>query len=303
MWGLRSRVIVPISKSLAAFRGRGFTLIEMIMVIMITGIIAVVVGRFIAKPIQGFIDLSRRAQLVDVASVTLERMSREIRLALPNSIRVDGTGRVIEFARTVSGARYRSAGPGDVLDFTANTDTFDVLGVLPNLVPPGLITSNPGAVLADCVSGAVDCLAIYNTGQVGADFYAADNIAALQGVTAVSISFNGDTLTPPFTLTSPGQRFFIVDEPVAYLCDLGAGSVVRYAGHVITPLQANVDSVAELTGAGAAGRLLADGISACSFSYQAGTATRGGLLTLRITVSNQGERVALMQQVHVSNVP
>ncbi len=270
------------------------------MVIMITGIIAVVVGRFIAQPIQGFMDLSRRAQLVDVAAITLERMSREIRLALPNSIRVDGTGRVVEFARTVSGARYRTAGPGDVLDFSANTDTFDVLGVLPNMAPPGLIASNLGAVPGDCAAGTTDCLVIYNTGQVGANFYALDNAAALQIVTAASVGFARAT---PFPLTSPGQRFYIVDGPVAYLCDLGAGSVVRYAGHTVTALQSNVDSAAELTGAGATGRLLADGISACSFSYQAGTATRGGLLTLRITVSNQGEKVALMQQVHVSNVP
>ncbi len=274
------------------------------MVIMITGIVAVVVGRFITKPIQGFMDLSRRAQLVDVASVSLERMSREIRLALPNSIRVDGTGRVIEFARTVSGARYRAEvgplGTEDFLDFTAVTDTFEVLGVLPNLLTPGLIISNPGAVPGDCATGTVDCLVIYNTGQVGADFYALDNVAALQTVTAASVGF---TRAAPFPLTSPGQRFYIVDGPVAYLCNLGAGSVTRYAGHVVTPIQANVDSAAELTGAGAVGHLLADGITACSFSYQAGTATRGGLLTLRITVSNQGERVALMQQVHVSNVP
>ena len=41
----------------------------------------------------------------------------------------------------------------------------------------------------------------------------------------------------------------------------------------------------------------------CAFSYSAGTATRGALVTLRIAVGRDGEQVALLQQIHVANLP
>ena len=71
-------------------RERGFTLIELVVVMVLTGIIAVLVGRNITRPVEGFIDLGRRAELVDIAELTLRRMTREIHLALPNSVRVSG---------------------------------------------------------------------------------------------------------------------------------------------------------------------------------------------------------------------
>ena len=64
----------------------GFTLIELVVVITLTGIVAVLAGQNIVAPIQGFIDLGRRAALVDEADLALSRMSREVQLALPNSV-------------------------------------------------------------------------------------------------------------------------------------------------------------------------------------------------------------------------
>ena len=66
----------------------GFTLIELIMVIIITAILGTVISRIISRPVEGFVDISRRAELVDIAEVSLRKMSREIRLALPNSVRL-----------------------------------------------------------------------------------------------------------------------------------------------------------------------------------------------------------------------
>jgi MSHA biogenesis protein MshO len=45
-------------------------------------------------------------------------------------------------------------------------------------------------------------------------------------------------------------------------------------------------------------------LTACSIAYDAGTAQRGGILTLSITLSDDtGEGVTLLHQVHVVNVP
>jgi len=267
--------------------GAGFTLIEMIMVIVIMGIIAAVLSRFIAKPVQGYLDSSRRAALVDAADTALNRMTREIRLALPNSIRVSG-GNAIEFLRVRAGGRYRAEGAGNPLDLNAAAGTFDVLGAFDSgEVAPGSFSTGCGA------SGNGGCVVIYNTGQFGADAYAEDDVADITAAGATSISF---TRATPFPLASASQRFFVIDGPVRFVCDTGTGEVRRYAGYGI-----NAAMAAPLVGGNSA--LLVDKVSACTFSYAPGTATRGGLATLEIRLTDQGESIGLVQQIHVSNVP
>ena len=163
----------------------GFTLIELVMVIMLTGVLAAVVGRFIAQPVQGYVDVTRRAALVSVADSALQRITRGIRLALPNSIRISGSSGALEFLRIRTGGRYRVDTPGDPLDFTASTDTFDVLGTLGDA---GSVVTNGAAAEADCISGTVDCLVVYNTGQTGANAYDFENIAGIRSASGSAIS-------------------------------------------------------------------------------------------------------------------
>jgi MSHA biogenesis protein MshO len=57
--------------------------------------------------------------------------------------------------------------------------------------------------------------------------------------------------------------------------------------------------------AGGNSALLIDNVSNCAFNYDPGTATRAGLVTIRITVEDSalGQSVTLLQQAHVENVP
>ena len=95
-------------------RQTGFTLSEAIMVIAITGILAGIVVVFISGPVTGYLDTARRAELTDQADVALRRITRDVHLALPNSLRVAGAGGInyIEFIMTTSGGRYRFEGDG-----------------------------------------------------------------------------------------------------------------------------------------------------------------------------------------------
>ena len=266
--------------------------------------LALVVWRNIAQPMQGFEDLRRRAALVDVAETALNRMTREMRLALPNGIRIDAAGQALEMLRTVSGGRYRAqpapVGPSDPLDFTASDDLFDVLGPMP---PAGAIAGGASGV-ADCMAGPSDCLVIYNTGQPAdcaapvspkANAYCGSNIAGIVAVAANSLHFTRSDAGTPFPLRSPAQRFYIVDTPVSFVCDAATQTLRHYSGYPIGAVQT--------VPPGGTSALLGNHVSACSFTYDPGTATRGGLVTISLTVSDQGESVTLLQQVHVPNAP
>ncbi|TAN77825.1 MAG: type II secretion system protein, partial [Gallionella sp.] len=62
----------------------------MVMVIVITGIIGSMVAVFIKAPVQQYFDVARRADMTDTADTALRRITRDLRLALPNSVRVTG---------------------------------------------------------------------------------------------------------------------------------------------------------------------------------------------------------------------
>ena len=69
-------------------RQNGFTLIELVITLVISTIVVSFVSLFISGPVRGFADQARRARLVDAADAALERIGRDVRRALPNSVRV-----------------------------------------------------------------------------------------------------------------------------------------------------------------------------------------------------------------------
>ncbi len=290
----------------------GFTLIELVVTITLTAIVALLASRNITAPIQGFIDLSRRAALVDEGDLALSRMAREIRLALPNSVRITdgastpppmtlcvatgGSSCAVEVLRTLDGSRYRetvdSVGAGDTLDFTAATDTFDVLGNMPNI---GSIAAGAGS-LNDCQTGTADCLVIYNLGFAGADAYSGDNIAGI--VATAPMEF----IRPAaFPFPSPNQRFHVVDMPVTFTCNSASGNITRYEDYTIAAAQVLVP--------GGTSSLLAGNVSSCIFTYDQGAGSRNAVLTAEITVSRfnsssgNNESIRMVEQIRVPNIP
>lgn len=262
----------------------GFTLAELVIVIAITGIIAGVVAVFMQKPVQGYFDSLRRAGLTDTADTALRRMARDLRLALPNSVRVSGTA--VEFLQTRTGGRYRveddgGATPADVLDFTAADSGFDVLGTLSNTPVVG------------------DLVVVYNLGFSGADAYAGDNSSSITGISGNTISINAKQ----FPFESPGSRFHVVSGPISYVCaglgtdanGTGTGTLRRYWGYTVT--------LAQVVPPGGSNALLADKISDCSFVYQPGVTARSGLVSIQLQITEKNESVTLYHEVHVPNVP
>jgi len=259
----------------------GFTLVELVVVIVIIGILSALGGKLILAPVSNYIDLNRRAQLVDQAEMAMRRMQRDIRQALPNSIRIDSSGQYLEMLSTVAGGRYRNypdpVSGGDVLDFTQADTGFDVLGSLSR------------------VPNAGQRLIVYNISTTGSsgNAYAtgSDNTATIgSGTTADYIN-----LSPAFHFANPSpfQRFFVVDQPVSYACE--GGVLNRYSNYSISQIQPTNSLISPA--------LVATHIASCRFSYDPGASQRAGLVTLELSLSEEGEMITLLHQVHVVNTP
>ena len=267
---------------------KGFTLVELIIVIVITGIVAVVGAVIIQGGVGGYVDQERRASLVADADRAMRRMSREIRLALPNSIRVNqcAGNPCVEFLATVAGGRYREGpGPAPVggdpnrrLRFNQPDNQFNSTG------PIGLADGSYPYYLS-----------VYNTGQSGNDAWAGQSMTQGRGVTlADDVAVPGETRVTlanahQFPLSSPLQRFYLVEDAVAFVCE--TGRINRYRYDRDQAFNAN------------AGNTLVNRVESCEFQYDAGSSTRAGLLTLTLVIQEEGERVRLQHQIQVSNTP
>ena len=267
-------------------RALGVTLLEMLMVIVITGIIGVAIALFVRRPVESYVDATRRAQLTDITDTAVRRITRDLRTALPNSVRVDATGRYIEYLQTTGGGRYRAevtdTGTGDVLDFTAADSSFDVVGAMPDFSGAGtkyIVVYNLNADPAITASNA----------------YGTDNREAYSSNSGTAITL---AAAKQFPVPSPGKRFHVVQHAVTYHCDLATGVLRRYWGYAI---QRNPQPTPP---AGGSSALLASKVSGCSFAYStSGSTQRTGVVSLTLQISDGGETVRVFQQVHVSNVP
>jgi MSHA biogenesis protein MshO len=279
----------------------GFTLIELVVTMTISAVVIAFAAMFVSGPVLGFDDQARRARLVDSADAALQRISRDIRRALPNSVRVNNAGgaSALELLSTTDGARYRSDAPGSadqILDFSAADGAFNVIG--------------PFSQIAKPFSSTTHFLSIYNVGVAGADAYELANVMTPAGtqIDIAADAFAGEdrvTVSPPFRFAfgSPTQRIFLVDGPISYICDSGAGTLTRYTGYTIAQNHSDRDTAAELLAAGALASLVAGQITACDLRYAAGTSERAGMVTIALAVGEQGETISLLTQVHVDNVP
>jgi len=281
---------------------RGFTLIEAIMVIVITGIVAGMVAIFIRQPIEAYVDSVRRAELADIADTAARRIARDIEAALPNSVRTPtADNNCVEFIPTKTGGRYRAASDGTVgsefLDFSAADTLFNMYGPL-------------SSVAAQQIAQG-DLIAVYNLGIPGASAYAQDNTSAVTAAPAWNASSQETTLSIAaklFPLASPRNRFHVIpggEQVVLYVC-AGVGTSATGDGlgtlyRLVKTLPYGQTAACSAVPAGAA--VLATKLSACSFNYSPSPLQRNGLVSISLEIRQLGEKVLLQHQVSVENTP
>ena len=286
----------------------GFTLIELIMVMVITGIIASVVAIFMKTPVDQYLDIARRAEMTDIADTALHRMARDIRTAVPNSVRLSGD-KYIEFLPTKAGGRYRANATGsncsavgntenDALSFISTDTCFEILGptiddfATDDQIVVGSTQSDGNLPYQDPSSAT----SIRRT-------YSSDTVIANTQIVVITSS------TPlPGTAKLEGYRFEVVpgeQKAITYACENiggiteGTGTLTRYWAYGFNAAQVTPPFTPPSGGLSA---LLADKISDCSIAYNT-TNQRNGLLAITLTIMSGGESISLYQEIHVNNTP
>jgi MSHA biogenesis protein MshO len=286
----------------------GFTLVELIMVIALAGVVAVMISSVLSNPMQGFVDQSRRAELVDKAAIALNLMSRDIRLAVPNSVRLSGDRLTVETLNIQNAGRYRpNRVGGEGLHFLDGSD--------PACTSDGNLCNAFQALDAGLDITGARWLVVYNIGaHSGGNPLAGSNVWA--GGNPGVITPTGTTFTPlantpvnetqiqlgnlppggfRFAFASPQRRFYLADQVIGYRCDLPNRRLLRYTDTTLT------NTVPSAAPAGA--QVVADNVSGCELTYSPGSTQRAGLFSIALSLEDSGETIRLFQQVHVDNAP
>jgi len=245
---------------------RGFTLIELVITIVVTGIIAGVLFPVIYYGAESYREQALRRELVARARLVLERMAREIRESVPNSIRITTTTTAddtIEFGRAVHFSRFTAVSGGS---------------------SPYTLHDNTGMTIPN-----TPFVVIYNVDP--ADFYAYPASPSTFPVTAVTA--NSVSFTAGAKPSSPSKRYQMCTGPVCYARTAG-NEIRRYSGY--NPGQNHAVSAASQD-------LLAQDVATLRFRYTPGTLSNSALVTILLTLQAGGETMAFHQEVHIRNVP
>jgi MSHA biogenesis protein MshO len=271
---------------------RGITLIELITVISILGVIASVASVFIRGPIDAYVDSTRRAALTDSADTAMRRIARDIRKALPNSIRIvpnllRPTTNCLEFIPTKTAGRYSSILP-DGLNFVAADLSFNMMGLTSDLPDDQQIKPN-------------DWIAVYNLGLTGANAYAGDNTSRVTSVDEATINIDSKL----FPLASGSKRFYVIPDAeniVSYMCD---------EDNNLRRMSRDFNSSGDYCAYDADGQsidwdiipILASNVASCKFEYDDSDLQRHEPVRLTITFTDSGESISLYHLVSENNWP
>ena len=288
----------------------GFTLVEAIVVIVLLGIIGATIGMFITGPLRGAVDLGARVELTDSADTAIRRLERDVRNALPNSLRITTVGSMVylEYLDVRTAGRYRTVASGgasnaascpdtnlngladeDVLDFTGADTCFRSTGTLPNFAT--IVANTDYLVLFNLGAGISGSNAYEFAGTGG-------NKSLITATAVAAANENRISFTSiAFPFASPGSRFHVVSGPVTYQCDPVAGQLRRLSGYAISTAQGTPPATPT------ANTLVANNISACAFVYTSSANERAGVLASTLSLTRNAETVTLHHETPISNAP
>jgi MSHA biogenesis protein MshO len=268
----------------------GFTLIEAVMTIILLGIVAGVLAPFIAQSMTAFQDTSRRSEMTARARLALERIAREVRIAVPNTIRTVAGGTGVEFISTKVGGRYMSRNDPFAPGVYTNASRYHKNANLTSLFILGTSYTN---------FAATDSLVIYNTSPAT---LAASSVL-LTGVADQDADGDGNDEVQllSFAANSWGVESTTQHYQIAnFTHELGlVGNAIhwrRVAG-INAIYDGNVDY-----GAGNP-MLISSGALTATFEYLPTSLTSNAILKVTLRLTEDGESITVSQEIHVRNSP
>ncbi|MDM3870890.1 type II secretion system protein [Porticoccus sp. W117] len=237
---------------------------------MLLAIIASIGSSFVVSSTESYQQVQSRAKLVNKSRQAMERMTRQLRGAVPNSMQLFAANTCIKFLPMASGGFYLNPVPDNANGAAASNS----------------IASAPYRVDFGSARYAV-IGALINT-----DIYGGGASATLTSPLAEGTSQGGGGIALSsnqiWTRNSIERRFFLADNPQAFCV----------VGNALHFLQGNSLG---WTPSGT-GTLMAQQVTG-NFALQAGTESRSTIVDIDLNFTEGGETVNLQQQVTIRNVP
>jgi MSHA biogenesis protein MshO len=281
--------------SCAGLKQKGFTLIELVAVIVIVGVLAIASVQFIAFGTQIYVEANDRQLTLSKSRFAIERMTREIRGAIPNSVRISSSKRCIEFTPIKASGAYRDDSEAVAAPISPDSGTeMEVVGWL-----------------GDYDVG--DRVYIYPTSSD--DIYSSTTKVGFLDVNAsgtapeLTLTFDADM---SFEEHSPKRRYYTADESISYcFISNGTGTVLepnydlyRFTSASFAETQSEPISATGII-------LMAEGLTnnlnddaTQPFDIYGSTLNRNAVVNLYLEFNaNLDENMFFNHEVHIPNVP
>ena len=280
----------------------GFTLIELITVILILAVISGGIFGFIGRGAEIYVDTTEREQILSDSRFLIERITRELRQALPNSVReaTSGNYQCVEFVPIKWSSFYLDVPVAP--EVASNTIRAIPLGVSADgytyeagdsavVFPSGLTQ-----VYTDPVPGGGNTFLTGHRIQMGSA--TSTSPAGILSLTLASVPPNNDGLSV-FRQDSPASRLYIVGQPVSYCANNLTNQVMRHQGYGFNSTQLVNPNVGTLM----AEHLVNNFALNPPFRVEEAVLTRNAVVHIRLLFDRLEEQVEFNYEVHIPNAP
>lgn len=289
----------------------GFTIVEMVMAILISGIMAIGILDYVADSVEGISSTTRRSELGSSGRTALDRMALELHNALPNSIRVTtatgGGDQCLEFVPVRGATSYIDP------SFTGGgSDTFDVVDFDP---------SEEGTTGGYAVIYPDDIDDIYDgENATTSGFPDRGPIEEIDTIEDTASPSDASTITlvetHRFGHRSPYKRFFLVDQPVSFCVQ--ADKLYRYTNYGFYSVQTDEEEETGVCEVGMGDRCLpnystapdkmlitdhVDNAGLTAFAVSAQSLQRNALISFVFKFTDGSDSVDLNHEVLTRSVP